>query len=175
MDISAQVDKRDVQRVFRVLKKVEPDAVKELKNQLVPRLKPLAAKIASQAPASSPIDNFNVGYWKWRYGKVTGKVSFTPGSGRKGAAGRTSLVSLSMSYKDTDLGVRMLEFIGRRKEFTPSGKALYDAINRRLPGWPNGGRLFYSKFVGSAHVVKVETVGIINKWSEQVSQKLDSK
>lgn len=174
MGFSAELDKRDVARVFRVLKEVEPDLVKELKSQLVKELKPLASKIASEAPSSAPIDNFNVGYWKWRYGKVTGKVGFTPGNSKRGA-GRTSLVSLSMSYPKDAIAVQALELIGRRKNFTPSGKALYDVIQRRLPGWPNGGRLFYTKFVSSAHATKMVTVGILNKWSADVSRKLDVK
>lgn len=173
MEVYAEVDKRDVARVFRVIRKVEPDATAELRSQLKTKMQPLAAKIASEYPSVSPIVNFQNPAWKWADGKVTGKVSFTPGGSRRGA-GRTSLVSLSMNYGKA-IAPQAYELIGRRKNFSPQGQALYDAIQRRLPGWPNGGRMFYSKFVSSAHAVKMITVDIINKWSDKVSQSLDVK
>ena len=171
MDIEVSVNAEDVARTFRVINNIEPDLVKELRQELRSDMAPLAKAIAAKYPSDpGRLYGFNQAYNKWAWGKVTGTVRVTPGKTRKGA-GRTNLVSLSMNYKSATPFV--LDMIGRRNSgITPQGQKLYQVINDMFPSWPNGGRIFYKPFKAARGQVTSSAITIINRWSQKVSKEL---
>lgn len=170
MDIQVSVNKDDVARTFRILKNVDPDLVKELRQELQSELKPLAKAVAAKYPSQPTLSGFAQAYGRWGWDKVTGTVKITPGKTRKGA-GRNNLVSLSMNYKTATPFV--LDMIGRKNPgISPQGQALYRAINEQFPAWPNGGRIFYKPFKAAASNIQGHAETIINRWSDKVSKEL---
>lgn len=167
------VNARDVARTFRVLRRVDNDLVKELRSGLRTELKPLAQSIAANYPSGTDLEGFRQTFGRWEWGvKVAGTVKVTPGRARKGA-GRNNLVSLGMNFKGAVPYV--VEMFGwRSKGKTPQARVLYGAIQRRFPGWPNGGRLFYKDFLSERDRVTRESVDIINDWTVKVNQELNS-
>jgi hypothetical protein len=182
MNVEIKVNADDVSRTFRVLRKIEPDLVKELRQELQSDLKPTAKAIAAKYPTQPTLSGFEQTYGRWGWDKVTGTVKITPGKTRKGA-GRTNLVSLSMNFKSATPFV--LDMIGRKKDklgnyssnryLAPYGQgpALYNAIQRRFPSWPNGGRIFYKEFLESRSSVTSAAVSTINRWTNKVNKELN--
>jgi hypothetical protein len=171
MNVQGKLDATDVARTFRILRKLEPDLVKELRSELQGELKPLAKAIAAKYPTSPTLSGFTRTYGRWGWDKVTGTVKITPGKTRKGA-GANNLVSLSMNYKSATPFV--LDMIGRKNPgISPQGQALYRAINSDFPSWPNGGRIFYKPFLAARENIVGHTERIINRWSDKVSKELD--
>jgi hypothetical protein len=173
MDVQGRLDATDVARTFRILRKLEPDLVRELRTELQGELKPLAKSIAAKYPTQPPnkLYGFNQTYGRWGWDKVTGTVKITPGKTRKGA-GRNNLVSLSMNYKSATPFV--LDMIGRKNPgISPQGKKLYETVNKLYPAWPNGGRIFYKPFKAARKNIEGHTERIINRWSDKVSKELD--
>lgn len=168
----AKLNATDVARTFRVLRRLEPDSVKELRTELRSDLSPMAKALAAKYPANPSLSGFMQTYGRWGWGKVTGTVRVTPGKSRKGA-GKNNVVSLSMNYKTATPYV--LEMIGWKSQGrTPQGRALYDQVQRLFPGWPNGGRLFYRDFQADWRTAYDKAETIINRWSEKVSKELNS-
>jgi hypothetical protein len=168
--LTPTLDADDVARTFRVLNKIERESVKALRSGLRSELKPTAKLIAGEYPTQPLLSGFQQTFGRWDWGNVAGSVRVTPGKSRKGA-GRQSVVSLSMGYKSATPFV--IDMFGQRSTGkTPQGRNLYQVLQRRIPGWPNGGRVFYKKFLQQRQVVISKSVDIINKWSEQVSREI---
>jgi hypothetical protein len=166
-----QVGVENTAKTFRILRNLEPDLVKELRQELQSDLKPVAKAIAAKYPTQPTLSGFEQTYGRWGWDKVTGTVKITPGKSRRGA-GRTSLVSLSMNYKSATPFV--LDMIGRKNPgISPQGQALFRAINNQFPAWPNGGRIFYKPFKESRDQVVSSAEDTINRWSDKVSRELD--
>lgn len=169
--IDASLNANDVARTFRVLRKLDPESVKELRKELRTELKPMAKAIASRYPANPALSGFMQTYGRWGWGSVTGTVKVTPGKSRKGA-GRNAVVSLSMNYKTATPYV--WDMIGWRTQGrTPQGRVLYIQVQRLFPEWPNGGRLFYKPFNEQWRTAYNASETIINRWSEEVSRELN--
>jgi hypothetical protein len=178
---SLTVGTENVAQTFRVLRKIDPDLVKELRQELQSDLKPLAKAIAAKYPTQPTLSGFERAYGRWGWDRVTGTVKITPGKTRKGA-GRNNLVSLSMNYKTAtpfvlDMIGRKLDKIGNYNSNRYSapygqGMALYNAIQRKFPAWPNGGRIFYKEFKESRQKVTSAAEQTINRWSIKVSEEL---
>lgn len=181
--IEAKLNANDVARTFRILRKLEPEMVKELRKELRTELKPMAKAIASQYPSNPALSGFMQTYGRWGWGKVTGTVRITPGKSRKGA-GRNRLVSLSMNYNTATPFV--VEFIGRKPDTLGNynsprykkrpygqGSALSRNLQDDFPAWPNGGRLFYKQFTKDWRTAYNAAERIINRWSEEVSKELN--
>ena len=167
---SLTVGTENVAETFRVLRKIDPDLVKELRKELQSDLKPLAKAIAAKYPSQPTLSGFERAYGRWGWDRVTGTVKITPGKTRKGA-GRNNLVSLSMNYKTATPFV--LDMIGRKNPgISPQGQALFRAINEQFPAWPNGGRIFYKPFKESREKVVSAAEQTINRWSIKVSEEL---
>jgi hypothetical protein len=170
VDLSMSVDKHDVAVAFRVMNRLDPESVKQLKKDLKSALAPTAKRVASEYPHEPILSGFEMAYNKWRWDKVVGKVSITPGISRKGP-GFNNLVSLQMQYKAATPYV--IDMVGQVTQGrTPQGKALYRALQDRLPGWPKGGRVFYKSFKQSAYEIRDQAVDIINAWSARVNKEL---
>jgi hypothetical protein len=180
--LTPTLDADDVARTFRVLNKIERESVKALRSGLKKELKSTAKLIAGEYPTQPLLSGFRQSFGTWGWGAVSGSVRVTPGKSRKGA-GRQSVVSLSMNYKNATPFV--IDMIGRRPrdlgnyssdryKKTPYGQgmALYRNVHSRISGWPNGGRVFYKKFLQQRQTVISKSVDIINKWSEQVSREI---
>jgi hypothetical protein len=171
----------DVAKTFRIIRNLDPDLVKELRKELQSDLRPTAKAIASKYPAGPSLSGFEQTYGRWGWDKVTGTVKVTPGKSRKGA-GRTNVVSLSMNYKTAtpfvmDMIGRKLDNIGNynsKRYAAPYGQgmALYNAIQRQFPSWPNGGRIFYKEFMKSRGQVISAAESTINRWTNKVSREL---
>lgn len=171
MDLSMSVDKHDVAVAFRVMNKLDPESVKVLKKDLKTALAPTAKRIASDYPHEPILSGFESAYNKWRWDKVVGSVSITPGKSKKGKPGYNNLVSIRMNYKAaTPYVVDMVGQVTQGR--TPQGKALYRALQDRLPGWPKGGRVFYKSFKASAYEIRDQAVHIINAWTDRVNKEL---
>jgi hypothetical protein len=168
--LTPTLDADDVARTFRVLRKLDPDSVKVLRTGLRNDLKGTAKAIAGEYPAQPLLSGFQQTFGRWDWGKVTGTVKVTPGKSRKGA-GRQSVVSLSMNYRSATPFV--MDMFGQRSTGrTPQGRNLYRVLQDRVPGWPNGGRIFYGKFLRQREAVISRSVDIINKWSDDVTKEL---
>jgi len=160
----------DVSRVFRVLRNVDPDLVKELRKELRSDMNPVAKAIAAKYPAGPTLSGFEQTYGRWGWDRVSGTVKVTPGKSRKGT-GANNLVSLSMNYKTATPFV--LDMIGRKNPgISPQGRALYDQINQQFPAWPNGGRIFYKEFKGVRGEVISAAESTINRWTDKVNREL---
>ena len=170
--ITASLNADDVARTVRVLRKLEPESVSELRKELRGELNPMAKAIAAKYPVNPPLSGFMQTYGRWGWGKVTGTVKVTPGKSRKGA-GRNRVVSLSMNYQTATPFV--VEMIGRRnKGISPQGKILYREVNLLFPAWPNGGRTFYREFQDKWRTAYDASETIINKWSQKVTRELNN-
>ena len=168
---SLTVGTENVAQTFRVLRKIDPDLVKELRQELQSDLKPLAKAIAAKYPSQPTLSGFERAYGRWGWDRVTGTVKITPGKTRKGA-GRNNLVSLSMNYKTATPFV--LDMIGRKNPgISPQGRALYDQIQKQFPSWPNGGRIFYKPFKAARAQVVDSATNIINRWTDKVNRELN--
>lgn len=168
--ITASLNANDVARTFRVLRRIEPDLVRELRKDLRTDLKPTARAIASEFPAQPLLSGFERNFGRWEWGKVTGSVKITPGKSRKGA-GRNNLVSLAMNYKGATPWA--IDLLGSKSQGrTPQSQHLYRVLQQRVPGWPNGGRIFYKKFLESRGDVIASTESSINSWTRKVNQEL---
>lgn len=169
--ITPKVDAASVSKTFRILRNLDPDLVKELRQNLRSDLQPVARAIAEKYPTEPNLKGFEQTYGRWGWDKVTGTVKVTPGKTRKGA-GRNNLVSLSMNYKSATPFV--LDMIGRKNPgISPQGQALYRAVQKRFPAWPNGGRIFYSEFKEYREYVVDAAEKTINRWSDKVSAELN--
>jgi hypothetical protein len=148
----------DVSRAFRILRKTEPELVKEFQKGMKTELAPMAKAIAQKYPTTPYLDNLG-GYRRvtfnkikntietkdnWVWSQVVGKVSITPGKARKGV-GRNNVVALRMQYSGAIPWVT--DFAKQNASLTPQGRALVRNIERKFPGWKNGGRIFYKEFM----------------------------
>lgn len=169
--LESGLNRRDVARTFRILKRVDNDLVKELRRELRGELGGVAKAVAAEYPATTDLAGFQQTYGRWEWqGRVAGSVKITPGNARRGA-GRKNVVSLSMNFKGAVPYV--FDMFGHKGTGnTPQSRVLYGALQRRFPGWPNGGRIFYKKFMESRATVVGSAEGIINRWSEKVSEEL---
>lgn len=169
--ITAELNADDVSRTFRVLRRLDPDSVTELRKELRTELAPMAKAIAAEYPSNPALSGFMQTYGRWGWGKATGTVRVTPGKSRKGA-GRKNVVSLSMNYKTATPFV--VDMIGRRNPgISPQGQVLYRELNRIFPAWPRGGRVFYREFQDKWRTAYDAAEGIINRWSDKVSRELN--
>ena len=164
-----QVNANDVARAFRVLKKLDPDLVKEFRSGLQTDMKPVAKAIAAKYPSEAPdLKGFDQAYNKWAWGDVVGKVSITPGKSRKGV-GRNNLVALRMQYKQATPWV--VDMMGMQNPgVTTQGKRLYRALMRRFPGWPNGGRIFYKEFMARRGEVMADAERIMGRFIDGINK-----
>jgi hypothetical protein len=171
VNFEMQLNADDVSRTFRVLRNIDPDLVKELRQELRSDMNPLAKAIAAKYPSGPTLSGFEQTYGRWGWDKVSGTVKVTPGKSRKGA-GANNLVSLSMNYKTATPFV--LDMIGRKNPgISPQGRALYDQIQKQFPAWPNGGRIFYKPFKAAREQVVGSATNIINRWTDKVNRELN--
>lgn len=166
-----EVDANELQRVYRVLRKVAPDLTKELRQELNSELKPLARAIASKYPTNpGRLYGFYWSYDRWDWGKVVGSVRTTYGK-RRGGGNRDNLVAISMGFKSaTPYALDMMGRVGFGS--TPQAEKLYQVINRMFPNWPNGGRIFYKPFKDARPNISKHAENIINRWSDRVTKEL---
>ena len=179
--IQGSVGRESVAKTFRVLRKFDPDSVRELRKELQGQLKPVAKAIAAKYPSQAYLSGLEgrtrvsfrdggiVVKENWKWSEVVSKVSITPGKSRKGA-GKNNLVSISINYKGAIPWVT--EFAKSTGNLSPQGKALVRNIESRFPSWPNGGRLFYKEFLATRSDVIKSTENILNSWSKSISEEL---
>jgi len=168
--IEAKLNASDVARVFRVLKRTEPELVKQLARDLKNRVGPVGKKVASSWDGidyPSGIRNARP-EWKFHPEGVSSSVSFTPGAGKKNAK---KLVTIYIKHKGAVPYV--FDFIGWRSQGRNfSGKSLFNWVNNRFPGWPHGGRIFYRAFMGQRWNIYQAAEKIINDWSKQFEKEI---
>lgn len=177
-----RVDADDVARTFAILKKLDPDLVKEFRTGLQSDLKPAAKAIAAKYPTTPYLSNleggtrfsFNkesgsiVAKENWKWSQVVGKVSITPGKSRKGV-GRNNLVALRMQYKGA---IPWVTDMARDKgsNLSPQGKALVRNIQSKFSGWDNGGRVFYKEFVARRGEINFKAEQIMGKFIDGINK-----
>ena len=179
--IQGSVGRESVAATFRILRKIDPESVRELRKELQSDLKPVGRAIAAKYPSEAYLsgldgrtrvsikDGLIVIRENWRWSRVVSKVNITPGKSRKGP-GLNNLVSISMNYKGAIPWVT--EFAKITSAPTPQGRALVRNIEKRFPGWPNGGRILYKEFLATRGAVISSTENILNRWSDKVSEEL---
>lgn len=177
-----QVNANDVAKAFRILKKLDPDLVKEFRTGMASDLKPVAKAIAEKYPSAPYLSglegytrvSFNaekgtiVSKENWKWSNVVGKVSITPGKSRKGV-GRNNLVALRMQYKGAIPWVTdMAKDTG--SNLSPQGAALVRNIEQRYPGWPKGGRIFYKEFMARRGAVFADAEKIMGRFIDGINK-----
>lgn len=181
--IQGSVGRESVAATFRILRKIDPESVRELRKELQGDLKPVGKAIAAKYPSQAYLSGLE-GYTRikydpssgqivskenWKWSQVVSKVNITPGKSRKGP-GLNNLVSISINFKGAIPWVT--EFAKVDSAPTPQGRALVRNIEKRFPSWPNGGRIFYKEFLSTRSQVISSTENILNRWSDQVSEEL---
>lgn len=138
-----KVNADDLRKAISVLKKIEPESTKDLRNELKNKLVPLAQQIAQAVPAQPPLSGFaNNGATAWPQ-SIKGKVAFTPGRGRRNA---NNLVSIRVDG-GKQRGFYIAELAGSRSTGqTNSGRALIEQLNSRSQMKGKGGRYAYKQF-----------------------------
>jgi hypothetical protein len=168
-----KLDAADVAKTFRILRNVDPNLVKELRSELKSELTPLAKSIAAKYPTQIPdkLYGFQWSYSSWYWGKAVGSVRLTTGRSRK-RSGASNLVSLSMGYRSAT--PYAIDMIGRASTgSTPQARKLYETVNKLFPNWPNGGRVFYKPFKDARPNIAKHAENIINRWSDKVNRELN--
>ena len=92
--IQGSVGRESVAKTFRVLRKFDPDSVRELRKELQGQLKPVAKAIAAKYPSQAYLSGLEgrtrvsfrdggiVVKENWKWSEVVSKVSITPGKSR---------------------------------------------------------------------------------------------
>jgi hypothetical protein len=137
-----KVDADELRIVLKVLKQINPTVNKDLGKYLKTRLAPIAEQVASAAPQEAPLSGFaNRGPTGYKAPK--GKISFTPGKGRRNA---TNLLSIRVDA-GKQRGFYIAELAGSRSAgLTNSGRALIEQLNNRSVMKGKGGRYAYKQF-----------------------------
>ena len=164
-----QFNADDVSRGFRLLRQVDPELLKRFRKDLREDLGPMAKAIAAKYPSQAPdLKGFDQAYNKWAWGEVVGKVNITPGKSRKGP-GRNNVVALRMSYKQATPWV--VDMIGLQNPgVSPQGKRLFTALQKRFPSWPNGGRIFYKEFQARRGEVFDKAEKVLDKYIDELNR-----
>ena len=165
-----KVNADDVRKVLSVLKKIDPESTKALRNKLKSNLLPVAQQIAQAVPVKAPLSGFeNNGATAWPQ-SIKGKVAFTPGKGRRGA---NSLVSIRVDG-GKKRGFYIAELAGSRSSgLTNSGRALIEQLNTRRNMKGKGGRYGYQQFrFVRPDVVRI-AVDILNDTFKDLERMLD--
>lgn len=166
MEVQATIDGQSVAIAMRMLAKTNPDLVRELRKQLRGALAPVSKKVAGAYPTQTDLAGFQQAYNKWAWGSVKGRVAITSGR-RKGAS---SLVRIQMVYSQaTPYVVDMIGQVSQGR--TPQGQVLYQALQRRFPSWPKGGRVFYKAFREEGKDIYSVAEKIMRAWESKVSEK----
>lgn len=177
-----QVNAADVARAFRILRKVDPDLVKEFRSGLGGELRPVAKAIAQKYPSGPYLSGLEgrsrvtynaqkgeiVVKENWKWSEVVGKVNITPGKSRKGV-GRNNLVALTMNYKGAIPWVTDFARADSSK-LKPQGRALIRNIESRYPSWPNGGRIFYKEFKAREGEIFGSAEKIMNRFIDGINR-----
>lgn len=163
-----KVDAKELRKVLRVLKTVEPTTTKDLRAKLRSSLTGVAKTVAAEVPREAPLSGLRKQN-KWGWQPKGGSIGFTPGTSRKNA---TSLVSIRVSYgtKGIPFGVWIAEHA--RESRSLRGADLIRGLNRRRAIKGKGGRYAYDKFrTLRPEVVKTATK-ILNTTLKNISEKL---
>lgn len=147
--IDTQVNGDDIRRVLGVLKNTDKDLLVKLRKDMRSDIKPYAAQVAQAVPTNAPLSGMNLGYSKYRWSGVLGKVSFTPGKRRKARSGESALLSIAIAPKDNkSRGLYFAELAGTRTNgVTAQGSHAISVLKQRFAN-PNqkGGRFAWKAF-----------------------------
>lgn len=167
------VDATQVRRALSLLKSIEEEGVKDLRNQLKTRLSPLATQISNAAPpvGEPPLSGMRYGRLGW--GPRKGVVGFTPGKNRANA---TNLVAIRVQSVPLSgqAGFMFAELAGTRSSgSTPEGQNFISVLNSRFPLPGKGGRFFYKQFrLLRPDIVKLAE-SILNSTFEKIDAELN--
>lgn len=165
-----KVDPKELRKVLRVLKTVEPTVTTDLRAKLRTSLAGVAKTVAAEVPREAPLSGLRKqNKWGWR--PKGGSVGFTPGTSRVKNA--TSLVSIRVGYgskKGTPFGVWIAEHA--RNSRSSKGAALIRGLNRRRPMQGKGGRYAYDKFRRLRPEVVKTATDILNTTLKTLAKKL---
>lgn len=161
------INQKDLSKVLRVLKNMEPDSVKELKADMSSALGPFANKAAAQLPSLPPISGLarSPGY-----GRIKGVVSTTPGRSRKTGNKLVNIKVQSTTNLKTK-GALFAEFAGTKSAgFTPAGKAMIRNLNEKQMIKRKSGRYTYQYVRENRKEIIKLAERILNKYMKKAER-----
>lgn len=174
-----KIDPKLFQSALKILKKTNENVTKDLRTKLSTALQPYATKLAFQMPEVSPLKGMTTGSGPYQYKRPVGKVSFTPGSGRKNksvrAGEQTKLLAITLN-SGSARGFYIMELAGTRsKGKTADGRIMIERLNQDAPlsgRSKRGGRYAWPEFVKIFGNVQKISEDIINKTLAELERKL---
>lgn len=177
LSMRAEVDARDIARVVRVLRAVEPSLVAELRTSMrsgvLPIAKMLEGRVNQNAAPMSGMNRRGVtkpNRLRWAKGAAT--VSVTPGYSKKSP----NLVTIAYRVPKTAVGLAVAENAGSKSAGnSPQGRAFIRQITTVVPGWPDGGRYLFRSFMPyRPHVFRLAE-NILMRWVDKTNRELESR
>lgn len=173
----AEVDAQDIARVVRVLRKVEPSLVAELRTSMKSGILPIARSIEARVNSNPvPLSGMNresaTRTNRYRWAKAKASVSVTPGYSRRSA----NLVTIQYRVPKDRAGLAIAENAGTKSRgATPQAQFFIRRIEEVAPGWPKGGRFLYRAFMPYKSAVYGLGENILKRWIAKTNQELEAR
>jgi hypothetical protein len=141
--IETKISATDIRKAVKVLKSIDGQLVKDLREGLRTKLGPMAQQIAEAFPPEPPLSGMGGNRpTSWTRTKAT--IGFTPGSSRKSG---TNLVSIRVNPVGKLRGIFIGEMAGMRSSGnTARGRSLISNLNSRYPMKGKAGRFGFAKY-----------------------------
>lgn len=168
-----KLDASQVRKALNLLKSIEEEGVKDLRNDLKTRLSPFATQISNAAPSVSEPPLSGMKYGRLGWGPRKGTVGFTPGKNRANAANLVAIRVQSVPVSG-QAGFMFAELAGTRSGgVTPEGRNFVSVLNSRFPITGKGGRFFYKQFrLLRPDIVKLAE-SILNRTFDKIDAELN--
>jgi hypothetical protein len=171
---SIRIDVEGVRDTVALLRKIEPEAIKQLRAEITtePALTAAVSSIKSRIPTVSPLQGNEFGYGGMIHG---GRTSYRPPSVkiktplRTNLRGRNqaSLVVIDVASPPKAVGFEIIDMVGRGPNAN-SRKAV--GMRRKLPGNPS--RYVWKGFEAKAQGIENAVNSILKKYADKVNVKL---
>ena len=164
---SVRIDVEGIQDTINLLRKIEPESLKELRRDIKndPGLAAAASSVRSQVPPLAPLSGMmnHDGDSQYKIPKVT--TSFK--SPRRMFTGESSLVSIVVTSPKGSYGFEMADMAGRGGTGrSPRGKAFLRNLAAKAS------RYVYPGFEKREEAVELGVKRILEKYAEKVNVKL---
>ena len=162
-----KLDDEALRRALKVLKTMEPDTAKMLRNDMTSALQSYANAAAGTLPQEAPLSGLarNPGY-----GRVKGVVSTTPGKSRRTGNKLVNIQVKSTNSQKTK-GLLLAEFAGTKSGGkTASGRAMIRKLNQIKPIKRGAGRFTYDYIRSQRKSILKVAEGVLDKYMKKANR-----
>jgi hypothetical protein len=173
------IDAQNLKQVLKELKELDPNLRKQLVSEMKTELLPMAKALAAKIPTSPPLSGFSPSVAKSPYRWAVPKMSIKAAPSKTSRTyGTFGIVSIRFDDRRPNAGLSILETagsagIGKDKAgMTPQGLAMVRNLNRKYPVRNGLGRFVIPAFKTTKGEAEAVAKRILEKFALMVGRRL---